>query len=174
MTMAAALKATVPEGWETISTRMRVVRLTIPLQVLVPALAVSALSKNTRGLTLYPGRAGAALGVLLMAASAIVSALLQGPIGVAGPVLSVWVLGTAGGAIFWASLTTAAFVKPICVRCRLLPIIREHEALHLSGVAGEGAVWKSMKTRHSIASLSLEGDPAICSFCPIPKRLSER
>ena len=172
--MSAALKATVPEAWETISARMRIVRLTIPLQMLVPALAVSSFSKNTRGLTLYPGRIGVVLGVVLMAAGAIVGALLLGPIGVAGPILSVWVLGTAGGAMFWAASSTAAFVKPICVRCRLLPIIREHEALHLSGVAGEGAVWESMKSRHSIGSLSLEGDPAICSFCPIPKRLSER
>lgn len=170
----AALKAAVPEDWEAISMKMRVVRLTIPLQILVPALAVSSLSKSTRGLTLYPGRTGVALGVILMASSATVGALLLGPMGVAGAILSAWALGTAGGVMLWAALTTAAFVKPICVRCRLLPIIREHEAIHLSGVASEEAVWGSMKTRHSVSSLSLEGDPAICTFCPIPKRLSER
>ena len=170
--MASLKKA--PGGWEAISARMRVVRLTVPLQVLVPALAVSSLSKSTRGLTLYPGRTGAALGVLLMAACAAVGALLWTPLGVAGPVLSAWVLGTAGGTMLAAATGPTAFVKPICVRCRLLPIIREHEAIHLSGVGSEGAVWRSMKTRHSVASLSLEGDPAICSFCPIPRRLSER
>ena len=170
--MAVALKAAVPGEWEEISNRMRVVRLTVPLQALVPALAVSSLSKSTRGLTLYPGRTGAALGALLMATSAVVGGLLLGPMGAAGPILSAWVLGTAGGAMFAAAVTTTAFVKPICTRCRLLPIIREHEAIHLSGVASEGAVWRSMKTRHSVASLSLEGDPAICSFCPIPRRLS--
>ncbi|MDG7006965.1 MAG: hypothetical protein JRN06_01825 [Nitrososphaerota archaeon] len=152
---------------------MRVVRLTIPLQAMVPALAVPSLSRSTRGLTLYPGRTGAALGVLLMAMSAIVGGLLAGPMGAAGPILSAWVLGTAGGTMFIAAMTTTAFVKPICVRCRLLPIIREHEAIHLSGVASEGAVWRSMKTRHSVSSLSLEGDPAICPFCPIPRRLSK-
>ena len=169
--MAAAVRA--PEGWEPIAARMKVVRLTLPLQVLVPALAVPSPSKSPRGRTLYPGRMGAALGVLLMASSAVTGALLLGPVGVAGPLLAVWGLGTAGGTMLWAALRTAAFVKPICVRCRLLPIIREHEAIHLSGVANEGSVWKSMKERHSIGSLSLEGDPAICSFCPIPRRLAE-
>lgn len=171
--MADALKAAAPGEWEKISVRMRVVRLTVPLQALVPALAVASLSKSTRGLTLYPGRTGAALGALLLAASAIMGGLLLGPVGVAGPILSVWVLGTAGGAMLAAALTTTAFIKPICVRCRLMPIIKEHEAIHLSGVGSERAVWKSMKTRHSVASLSLEGDPAICHFCPIPRRLSE-
>lgn len=169
----AALKAGIPGDWESISTRMRVVRLSAPLQILVPALAVSSLSKNTRGLTLYPGRTGAGLGVALMASSAMVGALLLGPVGIAGPILSAWVLGTSGVAMFAAATTTTAFVKPICVRCRLLPIIKEHEAIHLSGVSREGAVWSSMKTRHSVGSLSLVGDPAICSFCPIPRRLSE-
>ena len=73
-----------------------------------------------------------------------------------------------------SSLTPTAFVKPICLACRLLPVIEEHEALHLSGVASESAVWGSMKARHSVRSLSLEGDPAVCPFCPIPKRLSEQ
>ncbi len=171
--MAAALKAKAPGDWEMISNRMKIVRLSAPLQVLVPALAVSSLSKSTRGLTLYPGRIGEALGVALVASSAIVGALLLGPIGVAGPILSAWVLGTAGVAMFASAATTMAFVKPICVRCRLLPIIKEHEAIHLSGVSSESAVWKSMKTRHSTASLSLEGDPAVCSFCPIPRRLAD-
>ena len=171
--MSVAMKAGAPGDWEAISTRLRVVRLSTPLQILVPALAVSALSKSTWGLTLFPGRMGVALGVLLLATSTIVGGLLLGPIGVAVPILSAWVVGTAGGTMFAAAITATAFVKPICVRCRLLPVIREHEAIHLSGVASERAVWESMKTRHSIASLSLEGDPEVCSFCPIPRRLSE-
>ena len=56
MTKAAA------DEWEAIAGRMRVVHLTAPLQALVPALALPSLSKGTRGLTLYPGRGGAALG----------------------------------------------------------------------------------------------------------------
>ena len=122
---------------------------------------------------MYPGRTGAALGVGLIASSGVVGALLLSPMGAAGPILSAWMLGTVGVAMLTAAMTTTAFVKPICVRCRLLPVIKEHEAMHLAGVTSEEAVWKSMKTRHSVESLSLRGDPAICSFCPIPRRLTE-
>ena len=167
-------KKTSRGDWEPLFREMRVVRLTPLLRVMVPALALPALSKSTRGLTLYPGRAGTALGLLLMASGALLGFMLYAPAGPAGPFLSVWLVGTAGGAMFAASLKPTAFVKPICTACRLLPVIKEHEAIHLSGVASEKGVWGSMRTRHSTGSLSLEGDPAICPFCPIPKRLSER
>ena len=158
--------------WRAVEAGMKVVRLDRRLQVLVPLLAFTSLSKSTRGLTFYPGRAGGAMGAAVMAASAAIaySFLPTGPL---APLLSLWVLGTAGAAIFAASLRPTAFVKPICVRCRLLPLIREHEALHLAGVASERAVWDGMRARHAPGSLSLEGDPSICTFCPIPKRLSE-
>jgi hypothetical protein len=158
--------------WERINIRMKVVRLTLPLQLIVPALIFPSLSKATRGITLYPGRMGLALGSLLVAASVIIGVLLLGPTGLWGVLLSFWFVGTAGVATVAGALRPMAFVKPICTRCRLLPIIKEHEAIHLSGVASESQVWASMRTRHSMKSLSLEGDPAICSFCPIPKRIS--
>jgi hypothetical protein len=166
-------RAPVGLGWSGIDSRMRVVRLTTPLQLFIPALIFPSLSKSTRGLTLYPGRIGLALGCIMLAASLAIGILLYGPTGPWGTVLSLWFLGTAGMATLAGALRPTAFVKPICVKCRLLPIIREHEAIHLAGVASEKAVWESMRTRHSVESLSLEGDPAICSFCPIPKRLSE-
>ncbi len=160
-------------GWRAIESGMKVVRLTPVVQVLVPALLFPSLSKSTRGLTLYPGRAGIALGGALLACSLLIGALLLGPMGPWGAVLPFWALGTAGIATMAGAMRPTAFVKPICVKCRLLPVIKEHEALHLSGIAGEESVWTSMKSRHSVVSLSLEGDPTICSFCPIPKRLAE-
>jgi hypothetical protein len=152
---------------------MRVVTLGVPVQLLIPALIFPSISKSTRGLTFYPGRAGLALGAALLLASVAVGALLVRTTGVVGPLLSFWVLGTAGLATLLGAVRPIAYVKPICIRCRLLPIIKEHEAIHLTGVTSEKEVWASMKTRHSCASLGLEGDPAICTFCPIPKRLSE-
>ena len=172
------MKSVTPYGphqltdWQAVEAGMAVVKLDARLQMLVPLLAIASLSKSVRGLTLYPGRAGVAVGSAVMAASAAIAFELL-PTGPVGPLLAVWLLGTAGGAIFAASLKPAAFVKPACVRCRLLPVIKEHEAIHLIGVASEKAVWDSMRTRHSVSSLSLQGDPAICSFCPIPKRLAE-
>lgn len=158
--------------WEALEAGMTVVKLDARMQALVPLLALASLSKGTRGLTLHHGRGALSVGAAMMAASAAIAFELL-PTGPVGPLLSVWLLGTAGGATFAASLRPTAFVKPICLGCRLLPVIREHEAIHLTGVASEEAVWESMRTRHSVASLSLEGDPSICSFCPIPKRLAE-
>jgi hypothetical protein len=162
------------EAHTTILNNLRVVRLTVPLQLLVPTLLLPAFSKSTRALSLYPGRRGAAIGFALMIASLLVGAILAGPTGPWGGVVCFWFLGTAGVILVVSAVQPTAFVKPICVKCRLLPVIKEHEAIHLSGVASESAVWESMRTRHSVESLALEGDPAICSFCPIPKRLSER
>ncbi len=172
--MASAPSVNSARDWEAIARGMRVVRLTVTLQVLVPALALPSLSKSTRGLTLYPGRTGLLLGVLLMLSSGIIGYLLVAPAGVLGPVLSLWLIGSAGAAMFAGALKPTAFVKPICTACRLLPVIKEHEAIHLSGVAKEKAVWESMRTRHTLESLSIPGDPTICTFCPIPKRLAER
>jgi hypothetical protein len=160
-------------GWEGIDANLKVVRLTAPLKLLIPALIIPSLPERTRGLSLYPGRIGGAIGSALVAASVLIGIMLFGRLGLLGPALSVWLLGTAGATMLLSLRRPMAFVKPICVGCRLLPVIKEHEAIHLSGVAGEKAVWDSMKSRYSVQSLGLEGDPAICSFCPIPKRLSE-
>ena len=114
------------------------------------------------------------IGLALLSASLLVGALLAGTTGPWGGIVSFWLLGTAGIVFIASALRPTAFVKPICVKCRLLPIITEHEAIHLSGVAKESAVWESMRSRHSVESLGLEGDPSICSFCPIPKRLRSK
>ena len=160
-------------GWENIAAHLKVVSLTLPVQLLVPSLIVTTLSRSTRGVSFYPGRSGFALGAVLFSGSVAVGWLLGGPFGLAGTALAIWLLGTSGVAMMVNSVRPLAFIKPICTRCRLLPVIKEHEAIHLSGVSGERAVWASMRARHSKESLSLEGDPAICWFCPIPKRLSE-
>jgi len=171
--------------WEGISTRMRIVRLSLPVGLGAPLLVLLALPRSTRGFTFPPGRAGIAIGGALLGTSVIVGLLLVGVAGAAGGGVSgwalgiggvalVWLLGTAGAAWLASGIRPTAYVKPICVDCRLLPVIKEHEAIHLSGVQSEKEVWTSMKTRHSVQSLALEGDPAICSFCPIAKRLSER
>jgi hypothetical protein len=160
-------------AWERIESELKVVKLTPLVILLVPVFAIPALPKSTRGVTLYPGRMGIGLGMLLVASSVFAGLLLAGPLGVVGLAVPLWLMGTVGGAMIAGGVMPIAFVKPICVECRLLPIIREHEAIHLAGVASEKAVWASMKERHSVQSLSLEGDPAICTFCPIPKRLAK-
>lgn len=160
-------------GWELVARRTRVVTLSPLLQVLVPSLLAPTFSKSTRGVSFHGGRSGLILGLVLVVASLGIGRLLTGPIGIFGYLAIFWLIGTTGIVMAASSLRPLAFVKPICTRCRLLPVIVEHEAIHLTGVAREEAVWASMKQRHSVESLKLEGDPAICSFCPIPKRLSK-
>ncbi len=154
--------------------RTRVITLSPLFQVLMPPLLAPTFSKSTRGVSFHGGRSGLILGLVLVVVSFGIGWLLEEPTGILGYTVVFWLIGTTGLAMITSSLKPLAFVKPICTRCRLLPVIVEHEAIHLTGVAREETVWASMRQRHSVESLKLEGDPAICPFCPIPKRLSER
>jgi hypothetical protein len=160
-------------GWEHVVARLKVVSLTWLLRLLVPSLLLSTLSRSARGASFTPGRQGLAVGLVLVSTSVVVGWLFGGPLRPEAILLCFWILGTTGTVMIASSVRPLAFVKPICTRCRLLPVIKEHEAIHLSGIEEEKAVWKSMRTRHSIETLALQGDPSICWFCPIPKRLSE-
>jgi hypothetical protein len=161
-------------GWELVAKRTQVITLSPLLQVLMPPLLAQTFSKSTRGVSFHGGRSGQVLGLFLVVASVGIGWLLVGPTGILGYIVAFWLIGTTGLVMVASSLKPLAFVKHICTRCRLLPVIVEHEAIHLTGVVREETVWASMRQRHSVESLKLEGDRAICSFCPIPKRLSER
>lgn len=161
------------EGWEGVERRLRVVNLSGPVRLLVPSLLISSAPKSTRGLSFHSGASGAIVGGALVVGSAVIGSLVGGGMGLAGALLGLWLLGSTGVVMVAGSITPIAFVKPICVRCRLLPVIKEHESIHIAGVSSEKEVWASMRQRHSAQSLALEGDAAICSFCPIPKRLAQ-
>jgi hypothetical protein len=158
--------------WRGVASGMRTLRLSLPVRMLVPALWVTSLPRNAIGFSFERGRTGLLLGGFLSFASLAIGALLfsiAGPLGFAIPV---WLVGTAGAVMVATALRPLAFVKPLCSGCRLLPVIEEHEAIHLAGEASDEEIWKLMRTRHSRESLGLDGDPSICWFCPIPKRLS--
>lgn len=160
-------------GWEQVAAGLRVTKLSLPVQLLVPPLLASTFSRNTRGISFPPGKGWFAVGAILVFGGATLGWMLGGPVRIESAVVGFWLLGTYGVLLMANSVRPFAMVKPICTGCRLLPIIKEHEAIHLTGVQSESAVWASMRTRHSAESLGLAGDPAICWFCPIPKRLSE-
>jgi len=154
---------------------MKVVPLTGLVKLAVPALFISSLPRNAIGFSFERGRFGALSGALLFAASILIAFILSREVGIilALP-FSMWLMGGSSLLMIYNSTANSlAFVKPICAGCRLRPVIEEHEAMHLGGVVAEGVVWREMKKRHSLESLSLEGDPNICWFCPIPKRLKE-
>lgn len=152
---------------------MWVAKLSWPVSILVPSLLISSLSKRTRGVTFHFGKMGAAIGTALTVSSLGLGVMLFPAFGLSALAVLFWLIGTTGVVIGITAFKPLAFVKPICTRCRLLPVIKEHEALHVAGIPDELGVWGFMRARHSVASLSLEGDPTICSFCPIPKRLKE-
>jgi hypothetical protein len=166
------MTSTAGAGWEGVASRMLIVNLSLPVVVLIPSLLLYSTPRRTRGISFPPGLTGFAVGMVLVAASLVLGILVGGPLGAEGATLAFWVLCTAGVVMMAGTIRPLAFVKPICTRCRLLPVIKEHEAIHLNGVSCENAVWASMRTRHSVKSLALEGDPTICWFCPIPKRLT--
>lgn len=159
--------------WRRVASGMTTLRLSLPVRILVPALWASSLPRNAIGFSFERGRTALLLGCFLSAASLAVGALLYPVTGILGLALPVWLVGTAGALMIATALRPMAFVKPLCSGCRLLPVIEEHEAIHLAGEASDEEIWKLMRTRHSRESLGLNGDPAICWFCPIPKRLSE-
>ena len=161
------------KGWQAVSATMKVVRLTWAVGAMVPALFLSALSTGTRAVSCEEGKFGFAVGAIITGGSLIAGWALCAVAGIAGPALVLWALGGSGLVMMASAVKPTAFVKSICTRCRLLPVIKEHEAIHMAGVDRDNEVWASMKTRHSCQSLGLTGDPAICSFCPIPKRLKE-
>jgi hypothetical protein len=172
--LAVPILALTSLRWEEVADDLTVSRLSAPVQILVPALLLSTLPRSTRGITFPPGKTGFAAGAALMVGGFGLGWLLGGSYEIEGALVGLWLLGSFGALLMLNSVRPLALVKPICTRCRLLPIIKEHEAIHLTGVAGESAVWASMRTRHTPESLGLKGDPNICWFCPIPKRLSEQ
>jgi hypothetical protein len=162
------------DDWQAVDRRIKVVSLSGYLRFLVPALFISALPIGTRGISYEGGRLGFTVGAILVVGSLAIGDVLLRVTGPIGGVVIFWLLGSSGVVMMINGVRPIAFVKPICIKCRLLPVIKEHEAIHMAGVESDDRVWESMRMRYSCESLSLDGDPNICSFCPIPRRLREK
>lgn len=153
------------------SGRIRVVRLTLPLRLLVPSLLVSSLPKRAIGFSFERGAFGALMGSVLVGGSALLGGVLSQAFGPLAAVAAIWLMGSTGIVMLCNCSTGLAFVKPLCTGCRLLPIIKEHEAMHMGGMESDLAIWESVRGKYTFEGLSLGTDPAICRFCPIAKRL---
>lgn len=151
---------------------VRFVTLTRAVRLAFPPLFFSSLPKRAIGFSFPSGREGRVLGLALVAATAAIGFLLSPTIGFPAFPLMAWLTGgTAVLMLYNSTRGKVAFVKQLCSACRLRPLIEEHEAMHLAGEPSEEVVWSEARKRHSYESLSLAGDPKICSFCPIAKRL---
>lgn len=149
------------------------VTLTLPLRVAVPSLGISSIPKNAIGFSFEGGRPGVYTGVLLLAGSLFAGLMLQPALGLMPMAALYWLIGTTGTIMIFSASRQMAFVKPLCTNCRLLPVIHEHEATHIGGIASDPEIWGMVSEKYDRLRISLDSDPSICSFCPIPKRLSE-
>ncbi len=153
---------------------IRVVNLSLAMRVFVPPLFFSSIPKRAIGFSYPRGRVGLIIGASILGLAFFFGNSLSANFGPLSVLLFLWLLGGSGALLIYNSVGRGvAFVKPLCYTCRLLPVIEEHEAIHLSGAASETACWEDARRRYSYSGLGLAGDPRICSFCPIAKRLRE-
>lgn len=152
---------------------IQIIRLSAPVRLAVPSLLLSSLQKNAIGFSFEPGLLGSFLGASLALLSAFIGIALYPLLGGASLILAAWGIGSTGVVMILNGARGMAFVKPLCTRCRLMPVIVDHEATHLSGVHSDGEIWEEARRRYTVDSLHMADDPSICSFCPIAKRLGQ-
>ena len=154
------------------SGEIRFITLTKAVRLAFPPLLLSSLPKRAVGFSFPSGNEGRLLGLSLATVTACIGFLLSASIGFPAFLLMLWLTGgTAGLMLYNSTSGRVAFLKHYCSTCRLRPIIEEHEAMHLAGEPSEEVVWSQARKKYSYEGLGLAGDPEICSFCPIAKRL---
>ncbi len=151
---------------------VRFVTLSTVVKLAFPPLYLSSLPKRAIGFSYPSGNEGKLLGLTLLGVTTSTGLLLARSIGPLGLLLMVWLTGGTGALMLYNSTQCrVAFLKEYCSSCRLRPIIEEHESMHLHGVRSEDVVWGETMKKYTYDGLSLAGDPNICTFCPIAKKL---
>lgn len=151
---------------------VRFIVLTRAMRLALPPLFVSSIPKRAIGFSFPVGREGKLLGGALIGMTGVLGLLLSTVVGPLGYLIAAWVTGGTGALVLYnSSVRGIAFLKPYCSRCRLRPVIEEHETMHLIGEPSEEAIWMEARKKYSYESLGLADDPRICTFCPIAKRL---
>ena len=161
-----------PWGPSSSSSEIRFVVLSRLVRLAFPPLFLSSLPKRAIGFSYPSGREGRVLGLCMLGVTGALGFLLSTSIGPAGDFVMAWLTGgTAVLMLYNSTRCRVAFLKEYCSGCRLRPIIEEHESMHLNGERSEAAVWREARKKYSYEGLSLAGDPNICAFCPIAKKL---
>ena len=151
---------------------VRFVILSTVVKLAFPPLYLSSLPKRAIGFAFPSGNEGKLLGLALLGVTTSIGLLLAKSIGPVGLLLMVWLTGGTGALMLYNSTQCrVAFLKEYCSSCRLRPIIEEHESMHLNGERSEDVLWRETMKKYTYEGLSLAGDPKICSFCPIAKKL---
>lgn len=110
-------------------------------------------------------------GTAIMAAtfSILLISIRTGAIAIS--ILILWLLGATSAAMVASYFGEILFIRRICYSCRLRNIVIEHELLHARGEYSDEKIWEAMRKKYDTRRLNLIEDRAICSFCPIKKRL---
>ncbi len=151
---------------------VRFVVLSTLVKMAFPPLFFSSIPKRAIGFSYPSGIEGRVLGLSLLGVTGTMGFMLSASIGPAGDLVMAWLTGgTAVIMIYNSTRCRIAFLKEYCSGCRLRPIIEEHESMHLNGERSEDVIWGEARRKYSYDGLGLAGDPQICAFCPIAKKL---
>lgn len=154
--------------------KTKIIALSSHVRFLLPPLFISSIKKNAIGFSFERGLFGWTVGSALIATSIIIGYLPSSEFGILSYALSFWLIGGTGLFMMYNCMVQRiAFVKPLCLRCRLLPLIIEHEEAHLDGISQDDEIWSIMRGKYLYLLPELEKDRDICYFCPIPRRIRE-
>jgi len=137
------------------------------IYAILPFIILVSFRKKVLAFTMLRGKTELFVGIALVPASLIVGRALYLLIGGYAYPLLLWVLGGVGIMMIVHSLSSGLiFVKPMCNSCTFLPLILEHEKLHISGIRDETQVWSKIRKMYDWHKI--RKPKQICSHCPIP------
>ncbi len=140
---------------------------------ILPFIILASFRKKVLAFTMLKRKSELYVGLALIPTSVIVGQAFYFLIGWYSYPLLLWVLGGIGVIMVVHSLSSGLiFVKPMCNSCSFLPLILEHENLHISGIRGEAQVWSKIKKMYDWQTI--RKPQKICLHCPIPGHMQAK
>ncbi len=143
------------------------------IYAILPFIILASFRKKVLAFTMLKGKTELFVGIALVPSSLIIGRALYLLIGGYAYPLLLWVIGGIGVMMIVHSLSSGLiFVKPMCNSCTFLPLILEHENLHISGIGGEAQVWSKIQKKYDWQKL--KKPQQICPHCPIPGHMKAK
>lgn len=140
---------------------------------MLPVIILACYRKRMLAFTMLKSRSELFVGLALVPTSLIVAWAFYFVIGGYSYPLLMWTLGGVGVMMVVHSLSSGLiFVKPKCNSCSFLPLIIEHENLHIAGIHSEAKVWASIKERFNWETVIKP--QKVCAHCPIPGHMQAK
>lgn len=143
------------------------------IYAILPFIILVSFRKKVLAFTMMKGKSELYVGMALIPASIVIGRAFYFLVGGYSYPLVFWVLGGVGIMMVVHSLSPGLiFVKPMCNACTFLPLIMEHENLHISGIHGEVQVWSRIKEKYDWKKI--RKPQKICPHCPIPGHMQAK